>query len=268
MITQAVRGEHVTLRVAIGEYDTGWQQPDVSLNRADVCVQRAAQTGARLVVLPEMCTTGFTMEPGKWAEGVDGPSFARLSTMAAVNDVWLIAGVSMREVNGYQNVAAVFSPDGSLVASYAKQRLFTYGSEHEHYVAGCTPVVIDVDGVRVSPFICYDLRFPELFRAAAPWTDLYVLIANWPASRRPHWDALLPARAIENQAYFVGVNRTGMGGDIRYDGGSAAYDPWGRAAATRMAVASPAVVDVSTAQVAEIRTKYPFLEDMVQSTEV
>lgn len=263
MLTPAPRDEHVTLRVAIGEYDTGWHQPEGSLNRAAICVARAASTGARLVVLPEMCTTGFTMEPEKWAEGIDGPSFARLSTMAAVNDVWLIAGVSTREEIGYQNVAAVFNPEGSLVASYAKQRLFAYGKEDEHYVAGTTPVVIDIDGVRVSPFICYDLRFPELFRAAAPWTDLFVLIANWPVARRAHWDALLPARAIENLAYFMGVNRTGLGGDIRYDGGSAAYDPWGQPCATRMAVASPSVVDVSTARVAEIRGKYPFLEDIV-----
>jgi omega-amidase len=264
MLTPEQREQHVMLRVALGEYDTDWQQPEGSLSRASIVVSRAASTGARLVVLPEMCTTGFTMEPEKWAEGVDGPSFARLSTMAATNDVWLVAGISMREEVGYQNVAAVFSPDGSLVASYAKQRLFAYGSEHEHYVAGATPVVIDIDGVRVSPFICYDLRFPELFRASAPWTDLFVLIANWPAVRRPHWDALLPARAIENLAYFVGVNRTGMGGDIRYDGGSAAYDPWGQAVAVRTAVASPSVVDVSTARVAEVRARYPFLEDMAQ----
>src|SRR4051812_15219806 len=127
-----------------------------------------------------MCTTGFTMEPEKWAEAIDGPSFARLSTLAAVHDVWLMAGLAMRDDVGYQNVSVVFSPDGSLVASYAKQRLFSFGGEHEHYVPGATPVVIDIDGVRVSPFICYDLRFPELFRAAAPWTDLFVVIANWP----------------------------------------------------------------------------------------
>ena len=122
--------------------------------------------------------------------------------------------------------------------------------------------MIDVDGVRVSPFVCYDLRFPELFRAAAPACDLMVVIANWPATRRPHWDALLPARAIENQAYVIGVNRTGMAGGIQYDGGSAAYDPWGLPVARRTAVASPAVVDVAPARVASIRSQYPFLADI------
>ena len=250
------------LRVALAEYDTGWLQPESSLDRASVCVQRAASTGARLVVLPEMCTTGFTMEPEHWSEAVNGPSFARLSTMAAIHDVWVMAGVAVRSADGYSNVAAVFNPQGNLVVTYAKQRLFAYASEDEHYSAGAVPAVIDIDGVRVSPFICYDLRFPELFRAAGPVSDLIVVIANWPAARRPHWDALLPARAIENLAYVAGVNRTGFANGIQYDGGSAAYDPWGIPVAQRMAVASPSVVDVSAARVASIRATYPFLDDI------
>jgi predicted amidohydrolase len=258
----------VTLRVALGEYDTGWHQPDGSLNRAEVCIARAASTGARLVVLPEMCPTGFTMEPEQWAEPVDGPVFERLRVLAQQHDVFVLAGIAMRDALGHHNVAAVFDPDGSLIATYAKQRLFAYAEEHDHYVAGTTSVIVDVDGVRVAPFVCYDLRFPELFRAAAPATDLMVVIANWPAARRPHWDALLPARAIENLSYVVGVNRTGPGGGIRYDGGSAAYDPWGQSVATRMAVASPSVVDVSTARVRSVRESYPFLADMTQPTPI
>ena len=265
-VDASAREGDTTLRIALGEYDTGWLQPEGSLDRASVCVSRAASTGARLVVLPEMCTTGFTMSPDKWAEGVDGPSFARLSTIAAIHDVWLIAGVAMRAAHGYENVAAVFTPEGSLVATYAKQRLFSFSGEHEHYTAGQVPVVIDVDGVRVSPFICYDLRFPELFRASAPWCDVMVVIANWPAARRPHWDALLPARAIENLSYVVGVNRTGAGDGITYDGGSVAYDPWGVPVAMRTAVASPSVVDVSTAKVRSIREKYPFLAGFERAT--
>jgi omega-amidase len=264
--TSAPDPTDITLRVALGEYDTGWHQPDGSMNRASICVGRAASTGARLVVLPEMCATGFTMEPERWAQRVDGPVFARLSKLAEKHDVWLIAGLAMRDDAGHHNVAAVFDPNGDLVGSYAKQRLFAFADEQEHYVAGSTSLVVDIDGVRVSPFVCYDLRFPELFRAAAPWTDLFVVLANWPAIRRPHWDTLLPARAIENLAYVAGVNRTGNGGGVQYDGGSAAYDPWGQAVAVRMAVASPSIVDVSTSRVASIRAKYPFLEDITQAS--
>lgn len=252
-----------TLRIALGEYDIGWQDPDRSLDLATVRVERAAAAGARLVVLPEMCTTGFTMDTENWAEDLGGPSFTRLSTIAAVNEVWLLAGVAMRTQFGFENVAAMFTPVGSLVATYAKQRLFTFGNEHKHYLPGETPVVIDVDGVRVSPFICYDLRFPELFRAAARFSDVLVVMANWPAARREHWDVLLRARAIENLSYVVGVNRTGVGRDIVYDGGSAAYDPWGAPVAARVAADAPMVVDVSTDHVRDIRAKYPFLDDLM-----
>jgi omega-amidase len=254
---------NATLRVALAEYDTGWHDPESSLDRAAVCVQRAASTGARLVVLPEMCTTGFTMEPEHWSEPLNGHSVERLGAMAAAHNVWIMAGVSVRSEDGFSNVAAVFDPEGSLVATYAKQRCFTYAGEDLHYSAGHAPLTIDIDGVRVSPLICYDLRFPELFRAVAPVSDLIVVIANWPAARRPHWDALLPARAIENLAYVVGVNRTGFANGIQYDGGSVAYDPWGESVAQRMAVAAPSVVDVSAAHVASIRAKYPFLDDLV-----
>ena len=262
------QGGGTTLRVALGEYDTKWHDMDASLDAAGRCAERAAGTGARLLVLPEMCATGFTMEPEKYAEAIDGPTFARLSAIAAVNEIYVLGGVAMQEGVGYENVAVMFDPAGSLIASYAKQRLFRHAGEHEHYVAGRTNEVIDVDGVRVSPFICYDLRFPELFRGVAPWTDLIVVLANWPAIRRPHWDALLPARAIENLSYVIGVNRTGEGNGVVYDGGSVAYDPWGARVDHRVAVASPSVVDVSTSRVAEIRTKYPFLDDLAVHAEV
>ena len=257
------QAHEASVRVALAEYDIGWHSPEGSLSRAAICVARAASTGARLVVLPEMCATGFTMEPEDWAETIEGPVFSRFRALALKHDVWIIAGIAMRDA-GYHNVAAVFDPSGNLASSYSKQRLFSPSDEHDHYVTGTTPVVVDIDGVRVSPFICYDLRFPELFRAVAPVADLLVVIANWPSVRRAHWDALLPARAIENLAYVVGVNRTGDGGGIAYDGGSAAYDPWGKPAAVRMAVASPSIVDVSAARVASVRAKYPFLEDIRQ----
>ena len=250
-----------TLRIALGEYDTAWHAPQASLSRAAVCVQRSAAIGARLVVLPEMCTTGFTMEPEEWAEPLDGQSARTLGALAAKHDVWILAGIAVREGTENRNVAAVFDPAGTLHATYAKQRLFAYGNEDEHYDAGTSPLVVDIDGVRVAPLICYDLRFPELFRQVAAQADCFVVIANWPAARRAHWDALLPARAIENQAYVVGVNRTGDADGIAYDGGSAAFDPWGAVITQRVAIGSPSVADISTQRVESIRTKFPFLSD-------
>ncbi len=259
-----------SLCIGLGEYDTGWHDPDSSLDRAARVVEACAASGARLVVLPEMCTSGFTMSADEFAEPLEGPRIARLGQIARSQRVWLLAGVAVRaagENDRARNAALLFEPSGALGARYDKQRLFTYAKEHESYEPGSESVVVDIEGVRVAPFICYDLRFPELFRRAAPATDVMVLIASWPAPRRAHWDALLPARAIENQCYFIGVNRTGHGGDIEYDGGSAAYDPWGlRLAGYRDPGDGPrATVDVRPAEVLRIRSAYPFLADAAGS---
>jgi predicted amidohydrolase len=250
----------VTLRVALGEYDIGWQDPAGSLARAEALVERAAGAGARLVALPEMCATGFTMEAERWAEPLDGPSATRLAAVAARHGVWLLAGLAVREDDVARNVALVVDPSGACVAAYRKQRVFAYGGEHEAYEPGDAPVTVAIDGVRVSAFVCYDLRFPELFRRVARESDLLVIVANWPAARRAHWDLLLRARAVENLCHVVGVNRTGEGGRLSYDGGSAAWSPWGESLAP--VASDPVVVEIDPSLVVATRAKYPFLDDM------
>jgi len=129
-----------------------------------------------------------------------------------------------------RNKALIFSPAGELIAFYAKMRPFTPGGESDHYVAGERPVAFGWNDCMVSPFICYDLRFPELFReaAAAHQPELFVVIANFPEKRIGHWVPLLQARAIENQAYVVGVNRVGSDPYSTYGGSSLIIDPTGR----------------------------------------
>jgi predicted amidohydrolase len=257
------------LRVVLGEYDTGWHDPLGSLERAAALVHRAASHGAHLVALPEMALSGFTMEPKEHALTLDAPPVRALAKIAADNGVHVLAGVAAREtVEGrevFQNTALLFGPGGELEASYRKQKLFAYANEHASYEPGDGPVVAMVHGVRISLFVCYDLRFPELFRAVAPEVDAMIVIANWPAGRRRHWDALLPARAIENQCYVVGVNRTGEAGGLSYDGGSAAYDPWGeRLVPTATTDGAPGYVVLSAERVAEIRGRFPFLRDLTR----
>lgn len=256
------------LRVALGEYDTGWHDPEGSLVRAEALVARARRAGARVVVLPEMATTGFSMESTSVAEPITGSSVVRLGEIAGAHDVWILAGVATRGVEDAgvacaYNSALLFAPTGRLHAAYHKQRLFAYAGEHRSYRPGAGPLIVEIEGVRVSPFICYDLRFPELFRAVAPRVDAFLLVANWPASRRTHWDVLVRARAIENQCYMIAVNRVGTADNLDYDGGSAAYGPWGDPA-TVVAGGSggvPQIVEVDPALVADVRKRYPFLRD-------
>jgi predicted amidohydrolase len=259
------------LRVVLGEYDTSWHDPITSLVRASALVRGAATRGAHLVMLPEMCLSGFTMEPKDHAVPLDSPHVRSLARLAAENGVHLLAGVAARETvdsrEQFVNTALLFGPSGELEASYRKQKLFAFANEHAAYEPGEGPAIATVRGVRVALFVCYDLRFPELFRAVAPDVDAMLIIANWPAGRRAHWDALLPARAIENQCYVLGVNRLGDAGGLSYDGGSAAYDPWGeRLTPTPSADDAPGPVVLSAERVAEIRGRYPFIRDLVRDS--
>jgi omega-amidase len=259
-----------SLRVALGEYDIGWHDPETSRARLAGLVKRAAAAGAHLVVLPEMCATGFTMEPERYAEPLDGPSATYLAGLARHHRIHLLAGLATREEGDdrveYYNSALLLAPDGAQVGEYRKQRLYAHAGEDRRYRPGTGPRVFEIDGVRIAPLICYDLRFPELFREVGPEVDAIVVIANWPVARRAHWDVLVRARAIENQCYVVAVNRTGSGGGLDYDGGSAAYDPMGRRldAAGEETAGEPGtlpVVEIDPGEVGRVRSELPFTED-------
>lgn len=253
-----------TLEVALGEYDTGWHSPDASLSRAAALISDAKGSGADLVVLPEMCTTGFTMEAQHHAEPLAGPSVERLRSLARQNAVHLVAGVATRDSRAggekFFNSSVYITPGGNIAAEYRKQRLFAYATEHSTYSAGEQPAIVTIGPATAALFICFDLRFPELFRAVAPKVDLIVVIANWPSTRHAHWQTLLRARAIESQAFVVGVNRTGSGGGLDYSGGSVIHDPWGETIVAAKSD-SPATGQIDTAAVTAARRAFPFVPD-------
>jgi predicted amidohydrolase len=245
------------LTVALGEYDIGWHDPAVSLIRVGDVARQAAAAGVDLLVLPEMCITGFTMDPQAFAEPEDGPSIKALGKLAAEHGLWIIAGASIRKADGrYVNSALTFSPQGKVVASYEKQRLFGYAGETDIYSPGETHCVVDINGLSFGVFICFDLRFPELFREVGRNVDGFVLVANWPNTRQQHWDVLSRARAIENQCYMIGVNRIGEGGGLTYDGGSVIFDPWGDRC-DREVGAGLRIGEVSTSVVERARKAFP-----------
>lgn len=252
------------LRIALGQYDTAWHEPEISLQRAAEIVHRAAESGAALVLLPEMCTTGFIMDPSRFSEAIDGASAHALAGIARDSSVHLLAGIATRVQEGeeerYYNSAVLFDPTGAMVAEYRKQRLFTYAREHDSYSAGNQSVIAVINGVRVGILICFDLRFPELFQSLAPYSDVIALIANWPITRQHHWDTLLRARAIDSQCYVAGVNRTGVGGKLEYKGGSIIYDAWGEAVvASSEEDIAIATIDPDT--ITKTRQSFPMVTD-------
>ena len=248
------------MRIALLQMDLAWEDVAENHRRARRMLDQAKREGARLAVLPEMFSTGFSMNAERVAQPPGGLSETFLRSSSGELGLWIIASLPESSETRPHNMALVVSPEGS-ISRYAKIHPFSYGGEHLHYAPGNRVVTVTIDEVRVTPFICYDLRFPEPFRAAAAETDLYVVIANWPERRREHWKTLLRARAIENQAYVAGVNRVGDGDGLHYAGDSAAIAPLGETLAEGDDRERILVSEVDPENVAKLRARFPALED-------
>lgn len=250
------------MKIALIQHDIVWE--DAAATRAHVrpLVERAAADGAELVVLPEMFAVGFSMDSGRIAEPEDGPTHAWLAETAAELELTLVAGIPTLRAGHAENHAVVVTPDGSVSARYAKIHPFSFADEHLHYRAGGEVVTVVIGGLTFGLTICYDLRFPELYRRlAAAGAEVLVVIANWPGARVHHWSALLRARAIENTAYVIGVNRTGSGGGLDYPGASALVDPLGEVLAGGDAGEGVFGGEICPQRIREIRDRFPFLAD-------
>ena len=249
------------MKIAALQHDIVFE--DAVATRAHVApmIAQAGAAQARIIVLTEMFATGFSMCPERFAEDEGGPSEQFLIDQAHEHDAWLIASIAQRGADGrYRNNAVVAGPDGS-VSRYSKIHPFSYAHEHEHYAAGAKHLTVDIDGLRTTVFICYDIRFSDEFWERASSTDLYVVPANWPEPRRDHWRTLLRARAIENQAYVVGVNRVGAAKGLMHLGDSAIIDPLGRTLAEASVGEAVLVAEVGAKTVADVRADFPFLAD-------
>jgi len=177
-----------------------------------------------LILLPEMFSTGFTMQTEKFAEEMNGKTVSEMRGWSRSLNAYVAGSLIIKESGFFFNRAVIAAPDGALYV-YDKRHLFRMGGEDKKYTCGNNNLTVNIKGWRVRPFICYDLRFPVWSRNTSDGYDLALYCANWPAVRQKHWDVLLRARAIENQCYVAGVNRTGIDGSgIKYNGGSSVID--------------------------------------------
>ena len=250
------------MRIAAVQHDIVWEDREANFERLAPQVARAVGAGAEFVLLTETFSTGFSMTPGI-GEPEGGPSAQFLAERAAEHGVW-VAGTCPEIAAGEDlpyNSFVLAGPDGT-THRYRKLHPFTHAGEHERFRAGEKPVTVQVGGLRVTPFVCYDLRFADVFWRAAPETDVYLVPANWPSPRRLHWQTLLQARAIENQAYVVGCNRVGTAGDgTEHVGDSRIVSPMGELLATAAGVETIVLADVDAAEVAATRDRLRFLPD-------
>ncbi len=253
------------MKVVCVQLDIAWENKAANFDRVRRLLAESAPEKGSVVLLPEMFATGFSMNVEAVAEPYGGQTEQFLSSAAKEFGVCLVAGAAMRGRDGRaRNKALVFSPAGELLAFYAKMRPFTPGGEPDHYVAGERPVTFRWGDCTISPFICYDVRFPEIFRqaAAAHRPDLFVVIANFPEKRIQHWVLLLQARAIENQAYVAGVNRVGSDPFYAYGGRSLIIDPHGDILADAGRSEGCIRADLDLASLRKYRQGLPFLADM------
>ncbi len=247
------------LSVTIVQADLAWHDPTANRKHFSDAID-AIDAPTDLIILPEMFTTGFTMDAVSYAEPMDGDSMLWLMDAATRSGAAVCGSLIIQDDGNYFNRFVCMRPDGSFV-QYDKRHLFRLADEQHHYTAGAEVVVFELNGWRICPMVCYDLRFPAWSRNRDCY-DLLLYVANWPSRRHHAWETLLQARAIENLAYVAGVNRTGTdGNDLPYIGGSAIIDYLGQQMSIlddRVGVAS-ASLDIELLQ--KFRDRFPFHAD-------
>lgn len=219
------------MKVALGQLDMIWEDKEASFIKAEAMIKEAASAGADVIIFPEMTLTGFSMNLKKIGEDpLNSWSLSKMKKCAEENNIAIGFGWSALPVSPAEkgtNRFTLIDKDGEIVTEYCKIHPFTYGGESESYAGGDEIVSVPFMGHVVSLFICYDLRFPDIFQIASSKSDVMIVIANWPAVRSAHWQTLLRARAIETQSYVIGVNCYGSRDGEFYSGESLAVDSIG-----------------------------------------
>lgn len=250
------------MRVGLVSLDQAWENKAVNRDRVSAHVDQAVREGARLVVLPEMTLTGFSMSVESIAEDPAASATVSFFSELAAGRTAIAFGVVHRDGSKGANKLIVIDSNGRVLADYHKMHPFTLGNENRYYTAGDATAKFSLEGVRFGCTVCYDLRFPALYQALAPECDAILTIASWPKARVEHWDTLLRARAIENQVIMLGVNRVGVDGDGReYARSSRAYGPLGEVLVPVSSGPSLDLVDIDTGTVVEARRTMAVIDD-------
>lgn len=247
------------LTVTIIQSDLVWENVAANLAQFEQKINDINQP-TDLILLPEMFTTGFTMESEKFAETIDGRTMQWMAQMAQNTKAVIAGSIIIKEKNKYYNRLIWMRPNCSY-QSYDKRHLFAMGGEHEKFTAGNKRLIVELKGWKICPMVCYDLRFPAWARNTEDY-DLLIYVANWPLPRIKHWQTLLTARAIENQSYTIGVNRIGTDNFGNYNSGhSAIIDPKGEVLFEKTHSAAIHTHKISKKYLAKVRESLPFLGD-------
>lgn len=248
------------LKIAAFQFDLEWENIQANLEKVDRLLE-SLPADVDIVFLPEMFSTGFTMNAATVAETMDGKTIVWLKERSSKYGVAICGSLVTQEGGKFYNRLVFVEPSGK-ISHYDKRHLFTMGGENKAYTHGQSRLILDYLGWRICPLICYDLRFPVWSRNLKNY-DLLAYVANWPEQRSLVWNMLMKARAIENQSYVVGVNRVGADGNkITYSGQSQIIDAKGTELAVGKEYSEEVVfAELSYSKLERFRTKFPVLDD-------
>ena len=250
------------MKIGLLQYSPVWEDKEANKEKISVLLN-TKKTDVDLLIFPEMTLTGFTMKSDEFAESLQGESFKFFSKLAISKKTHIFAGVIVKGRRKSFNTLIHIKPDGKLLKLYRKIHPFSYSNEDQFFDPGSKPARTKVKSWQVGLSICYDLRFPELYRKyGKKKAHLIVIIANWPDTRIEHWCTLLKARAIENQCYVAGVNRVGKDPKLNYTGFSCVYDPMGKEIVAVENEERLIVTEIHKSEVEAVRNKLPFLDDI------
>lgn len=248
------------LNITLIQPDIVWENKEANLKQYESFIENIREK-KEVVVLPEMFSTGFSMQPEKLGEDMDGSSVRWMKDMARKHRCILTGSLIIEDGGHYYNRMLWVQPDGQ-TGFYDKRHLFGYADEDKHYSPGAKRLITQVKGFRICLQVCYDLRFPVWARNQGDEYDILLYVANWPERRSLAWKTLLQARAIENQCYVVGVNRVGKDGkDILYSGDSSVFGPLGETIWQRSHEVAVHTVTLDKDTVLNTRQQLPFLKD-------
>jgi predicted amidohydrolase len=250
------------MKLDLVQYSPVWEDKQKNMEKISTLLKHNSEE-IDVLIFPEMTLTGFTMNASKFAETLTGESFNFFSDLARNSTTNIIAGIIEHKDSKYYNSLIHLSPEGKLVSVYRKIHPFSFSSENKFYEKGTETVITSINNWKIGLSICYDLRFPELYRQYAKQkTELIINIANWPDTRIEHWRVLLRARAIENQCYAAGVNRIGKDPKLNYIGYSAVYNPMGDEVISSVNKEEILSAEIFLEVVEEVRSTLPFLDDI------
>lgn len=250
------------MKISLFQFDPIWQDKKNNQQKIEEFLQKS-NIDSDILIFPEMTLTGFTMRSKKYSEPITGVTTVFFQSLAKEKNIHIFAGLIENKNDKYYNSLIHLNRNGVLEAKYQKIHPFSFSGENRHYESGEKPVITTVNKIKIGLSICYDLRFPELFRYYAKQrVDAIINIANWPVQRIEHWQHLIKARAIENLCFMIGVNRVGTDKGNDYNGQSSIYGPLGENLLQMDDTEQIISINLDFANVKEVRNKFPFLDDI------